>query len=244
MDIFSRFAGTNCPNKREAYAILLSGSKVRGNVLSLVGPEPIPHLSALFETIAKVDGKYARVRAVENNPQIMDIIRTRIKEAQWAQIPWADRIDIFDGNVMQVPFQEGSNYYRFLDLDLMCSAQNAFPIFYSLLNRQSSFPFSDNLRKAMIGTFSLRPGRTVSLWRKENVFNELKALFATLGAEIVGFDGKIGTWGTGKKIMTFGKASFLNEHVPNIRLAGRIAQLRMLRYADGAPMLSFYVEYK
>lgn len=238
-----RFAGSNCQNKREAYARLLSFSKVRGNVLSLVGPEPIPHLSALFETIANIDGKYATICAAEIDPKIMDMIEKKIKEAKWANIPWADRITTFRGNVLQVPFRTGSNYFRFLDLDLMCSAPFAFPIFHALLNRQASFPFSDNLRKAMIGTFTLRPGRT-DLWKKERVFNEIKALCASLSAELIGFDGKVGAWGTGKRILNFGTAHYLNEHIPNIRMAGRISQLRMLRYADGAPMLAFYIEYK
>lgn len=239
----SRFSGSNCPNKRQVYAHLLGCSKVRGNVLSLVGPEPIPHLTALFETIARVEGKYAKVFVAENDPEIMKVIKEQVIKARMNDLAWSKRIKFYFGDVMTIPFRTGNDYYRFMDLDLMCSAPRAFPIFYALLNRQASFPFSDNLRKALLGTFTLRPGRIIG-WTKEAVFNEIKALCATLRAEITGFDGKIGSWGTGKRISNFGTGHYLNEHVPDIRMVGRISQLRMMQYADGAPMLAFYIEYK
>jgi hypothetical protein len=212
-------------------------------VLSLVGPEPIPHLTALFETIARVEGKYAKVFVAENDPEIMKVIKEQVIKARMNDLAWSKRIKFYFGDVMTIPFRTGNDYYRFMDLDLMCSAPKAFPIFHALLNRQASFPFSDNLRKALLGTFTLRPGRSVG-WKKEAVFNEIKALCATLRAEITGFDGKLGSWGTGKRISNFGTTHYLNEHVPDIRMVGRISQLRMMQYADGAPMLAFYIEYK
>jgi hypothetical protein len=240
----NRFSGSNCPNKRQVYAHLLGCSKVRGNVLSLVGPEPIPHLTALFATIARVEGRYAKVFAAESNPEVMRVIKEQVRKARMDDLPWSKRIRLYSGDVMTIPFRTGNDYYRFMDLDLMCSAPRAFPVFHALLNRQASFPFSDNLRKALLGTFSLRPGRTGGGWTKEVVFNEIKALCATLRAEITGFDGKIGSWGTGKRISNSGITNYLNEHVPDIRMVGRVSQLRMMQYSDGAPMLAFYIEYK